>query len=259
MSAVILRGRGCLPDPVGDYRPCRDLVGASRAVLASLPEESDGVRPWCPPSLDQGILESCVGWALAHAFFARQWAEGHLPVMPSPLAIWYFARAMRGEAGLNTGVAPTDGFSAVSVNGYPPYWTWTADAPWQMRPDQEAMRLAADQREVECGRLAEEGDARVEDLKLALSQRFPVPLAVQIDHAYQDNVTGYWTRDGVLPGWHMVMASHYSPDGVWTLGSYGAGHGANGYVLVPWSDVRDPERVRDAWAVRFAPEMQEAA
>lgn len=258
---MLTRGRGCLPDPDYAHPPNRHpyavVVGASGVP----PEASDGVRPWCPPVSDQGPEESCVAYATANALYARQWIEGDLPEMPSRRALWYWARAMRGAVSENVGTSPTDLFVALAMHGYPTERVWGLERRFNERPDQETMLLAADQREVQCARLSDAGEELAHDLRVALHQRLPVTISLLIDAAYGRTTSATWTRDHVNEGWHRVMASHYDRDGVWTLGSYGPGHGARGYVMVPWADIVSRERCRDGWAVRFAPAFvpQEAA
>lgn len=250
---MITHGRGCLPDPPHPHpqgrRPLVDLVGASIVP----PEASEGIRPWCPPVSDQGPEESCVAFATANALYARQWIDGDLPEMPSRRALWYWARSIAGTVSENVGTSPTDLFNAMSVHGYPPERVWGLERRFDERPDQEAMLDAADQRDVQCARLAEGGEDLAHDLSATLHQRFPVTISLLVDRAYGRTTSSTWARDHVDEGWHRVLAAAFIREGVWTLGSYGPGHGANGYVLVPWADIMSPARCRDPWAVRFTP------
>jgi len=245
----VIRGTGALLDPPGDYRPSAEIVGAGAP-----PPAHDGVLRWCPPVSDQGGDNSCVAFAFAAALYARAGAEGRPQVMASRKALWYFARAIAGRQALNAGVAPTDMFQvAANAVGYPPEWAWSLAMPLTLQPDEHAMRFAADQRDVAVGRIVGEGLVRKYELQAALAARFPVPFTIASDDGYAEQTTGIWSPRGSWRGYHEVLATHYTRDGVWTQGSYGFGHGVAGFTLIPWEIVMDGSMVLDLWAVTFAP------
>lgn len=254
----MIRGTGALLDPPSDgYPRVTELVSARH----HLPEEHEGVRPWCPPVADQGADNSCVAYAVAAGLYARMGVEGHTQVMPSRKALWYWARHMRGNGRHNVGVAPVDMFLAISEIGYPPESEWPLDQPRDRRPDQRAMRLAADQHDAECGRVTGSGDERRAEVQLALACLYPVALTIRSDDAYATQRSGVWEPGGGYLGFHEVLAVSYTTRGVLTIGSYGTSHGRAGYTLIPWDVMLDEDLVRDLWAIRLAlsPVLPEAA
>lgn len=244
----MIRGTGALLDPVGEYKPSSEIVG----TLAHPPEEHDGIQRWCPPVGDQGSTNACVAFAFAAAIYARAGVEGRPQVLASRMALWYFARARGGTVHANAGVAPTDMFLAASEIGVPPEWVWSLTRPFDKAPDQEAMRIAADQHEVECGRVLGEGTERKRDIQVAVCARYPLPITIASDEGYAFQRTGVWKPGGSFLGYHEVLGVRYTRAGLVTLGSYGVHHGQAGYTLIPWDVVMDEHLVRDPWAVRLS-------
>lgn len=249
----MIRGTGHIADPDSDYRPAYEIVGTS----ASAPPVSDGVRAFCPEPLDQGGYEGCCGTATSQALFIRMGVEGLRARMPSWKAIWYFARHMMGNASQNVGCRPIDAFAAIEQVGYPDALEWPDAMPFDRRPDSMAMRFAQDREILETGRVLTEETEREEEIKRALHGQFPVCAAFAVDDHYMRN-DGVWTPGGNPRGWHYIVGCGYDRDGMLTLGSYGPGHGKDGYTLVPWSVIRKQALCRDIWTMRFSG-MQEAA
>jgi hypothetical protein len=250
-----LRATGHIPDTVTPYAPVSELIGAP---LQEDVEWNDGVLPWAPTPEDQGDEESCVGEATSSGLYCAMGVHGLIPVRPSAKAIWYFARNRMGNAKHNIGCRPADAFLTISEVGYPAATAWPRSKPHDERPPQSVMWGAADQETVETYRIFSYNQTRINELKTALVRKCPAPLAIRIDAAYQANTDGRWFRGGDDLGWHYVLGTHFDSDGLWTLGSYGQGHGRSGYVLVPWADISNPFLTTDINPIRFAPAPEAA-
>jgi hypothetical protein len=180
--------------------------------------------------------------AAIHAAVRRETGEQK---HPSQLALWYFARAVRGAEAKNVGCSPEDMFRAIETHGWPEKSDWYEPSSWDVSPDQECMARAADAIPVHGASL--NAHRMTESIKSALCAEIPVLLTIASDDGYVAN-QGTWVRSGSFRGYHEVLAVRYSEAGVVTQGSYGRGHGAYGMTTIPWSLVED-DSVLQPWAL----------
>ena len=212
------RGLGCVSagrdDPRHTAHPAHTLIGAGapglRASMADL--------VFVPPDVafaDQGSSQSCVGWSVAQAVHVRMRTMGVAPVTPSPLAVYYHARARAagGPDGLwDGGCNPHDAWESLRETGIVPY----AAHPFvrsrvDVAPDPGDYRLAADHRWLRYHWVLTSGRARVTEVVGLLASRRPVVVALRVDQSLEEWHPGDspWTRTGPDLGGHAVTLIGY--------------------------------------------------
>jgi hypothetical protein len=258
------------------------LVGAAPPPLAS----HELMLPLVDTILDQPG-QTCVGHGLAGCTYICQLAElmqhalaqgasnddavkyalsqSHL--YPSPLFI--FANAcMRGGYSGSDGCRPIDAITALGDYGYCGIDAWPDDQahmdnevpefPAAKVANDEAYRLAADQRTVKGFRVLVDGDEAVLQIKQGICALHPAAVAFQVDDAYMANNGQMWDAPGPAVGGHYTYAIAYTPDYLWTVGSYGKGFGDTGLVKASWRAVKSVLVCSDRYITTFA-EAVEAA
>lgn len=216
------RGLGCVSagrdDPRHTAHPAHTLIGAGspgqRASMADL--------VFVPPGsefADQGPSQSCVGWVLMQAIHVRMRAMGLPPVTPSPLAIYYQARARAcgGPEGIwDGGCNPHDAWESVRKLRVVPYSAHPfSRSTVDVAPDPGDYRLAAD-RPIQYRWVLTSGPARVAEVVGLLASRRPVVVALRVDQTLEDWSGGDspWTRTGPDLGGHAVTLVGYDTVGL---------------------------------------------
>ena len=246
-------GTGHLRDTY-DFRDLRadQLIGTR---ITPSPPNHEGVLRFVGKIADQGATNSCVGQAISQATFSRMGAIALEQKRPSPFFIYWLARVEDGLQSADRGSRPRSAFRGLSRSGYCAESTWPGDeiiTP-MVAPPWDAMQCAIDQRTVGYYRIVSGGDMRCNEIRAALSQSFPVCIALMVDQSYQDT-TGEWS--GPVPGkpssGHYVCATHYDEGGLYHVGSYGTSWGKKGFCRVAWSAIGRPDITSDIWVVNYA-------
>ena len=234
---------------------------------------SASLRSFVAAVLDQGGLGSCVANAGPQAIrmshvrqlsASKPVAQARLASMlPSRLWGYYLARTYDHETAIDGGTTLRNFFKAVAEWGFPPEELWPysddqgKDAPFKKMPRKAAWRAAKDQEgSVAYHRIYEMGSSRIDAVKQAISQGFPVTFGIEVTEAFAENqfdpkapLDAPGLGDPVAGG-HAMTIVGYSPSGFDIVNSWGTGWGDNGYFLASNDFLLACE---DLWAVETAP------
>lgn len=258
---------GHIPDDIEPEKwvPISELVGA---LPMPAPMESPGLALYAD-RVEQQPGQSCVGHGIAGAcyakegsFNAKQGQPNRPRVYPSPLGIYYNARAKGGYANLDIGCKAFNAYQGLTDYGYCAIEDWPSnDNNILVQPPADAYRLGADQRVIQYYRIFNDGEAACEDVRLAVSQENPVTLAFNVDLSFEKLTDQVWNGpQGNVVGGHYVWVVEYNFEYVTICNSWGRNWGVNGFGKVAWSAIADPRITRDRFAITFAPEpVREAA
>lgn len=254
------RGLGYKPDPpkLPGQTPDRDARDKLRA--APIPYRASN-RHLVLSVLDQGSIGSCVANAVMQAVRASQVRRGAAnPELGSRLWTYYLARASHNEQNEDNGTFIRAAFGALVSLGFPPESAFPySDAPGSFRvpPPPGVMTAAYDQRApTEYHRIFETGRARVDTVKMALSQGFLVCFGSPVSIAFCEGDLG---DKPVMPpinepiaGGHAQVLVGYTGDDFEALNSWGPSWGRGGYWdmsadYVAWGETQD------LWVCESAP------
>lgn len=253
---------GCLPDPPKLAGETPDWK-FDRARLTATSPPSHSLRELVLDVLDQGQLGSCVANATLQAVRMRHVAQGVAnPRLGSRLMSYYLARCADGAQVYDAGtynrrlfeMLNKFGFCAEEIWPYSDLDTGMPTDPYRLMPSTKAFHDAFDQRSPTIYRRIDSVDDQlIEDLKLAISNGFPVPFGCDVNVAF---TTGNFNPKQALPaptisaGGHAMIYVGYSGDVFEVLNSWSADFGDNGFIYFT------PEYVmttRDQWQVEHSP------
>lgn len=219
---MLSRGKGWIADKTRadfdslKHPSIRALLGATQSIPASF-----SLEQWVPKIWDQGQSSSCVGWALAQAIALRCAVVGTPIRMPSPTAIYTFARA---KARANTSIPFTDdgsipsyAFDGMTEWGVPSMEEWPFDpSTINHAPDFEELEEASAFKVTGYYRILSEGPQRLVDIKHAISEGYPIAFGTDVDDAFE-NYSGSGVVRAPDPakivGGHMMHLVGYTEDG----------------------------------------------
>jgi hypothetical protein len=199
-------------DPRNAAHPAHAVIGAGppppRKSMADLVHTPPG-----QPFANQGLHQSCVGWALHQIIHVRSRAIGIAPITPSPTAIYYQARARRygWDAIWDGGSNPHEALSSLRDVGIVPYASWPHAKPINDCPDPDAYRMGADKDWLSYRWVLTSGAARTHEVVSLLASGRPVFAALQVDEDLESWGPGDapWTRRGPVLGGHAVSVVGY--------------------------------------------------
>ncbi|HEU4544330.1 MAG TPA: C1 family peptidase [Jiangellaceae bacterium] len=213
-----------------------------------------------PRVLDQGSTNSCVGHAWASALQLGQIIDGNPSAeLPSPLAIYSWARAEHGEDRLDEGTYLRAAARAVQHFGFPSFGLWPTDAARvNERPGPSVFRDAHDRRGLRGYQRVVFGDT--ESIRRALAGGSPVVFGTTIREGFFD-VDGRSVIDhegGALAGGHAMAVVGYR----WHestkmfhyrwLNSWSAAWGDGGFC---WVTENRMLLAQDLWIADFDPSL----
>lgn len=195
----------------------------------------------------------------------------------SRLMMYFLARAYEGTTGRDNGANIRDIYKAANKFGFcaESVWAYNDNAdptagptPYKDTPPAEAFRQAYDQRQsaenvkekvIDYALIRETGYARVDAVKLAISQRHLVTYGTLVTNRFCSDMSA---NDGKpidpptnmqdIAGGHCMALDAYDPDGVESLNSWSKKYGRNGHCKLSWDYVAWSE-TSDLWVVRRAP------
>lgn len=228
-------------DPRCQQYLARDLLGAATPVSVTPLIEYVHVPDtgW----QDQGVAESCCGFAIKQAIYIRQGAMGipaHKRICPSEIDIYYRGRAARVgyQNVIDIGANPHLCWEVLRRSGSQyglgivpydllPYDAWAVDDP----PDPALYRRSVDHDWLEYRWILDVGKARCDELDALLQAGHPVACAVTCDESILrwNSLTGPWSFTGPIVGGHYVCLIHVDEAGdYWAVGSWGGDYGVGG-------------------------------
>ncbi len=214
-----------------------------------------------PQILQQGGANACTAFALGSAL--RDWLLLHGvvdPGLPAPLWTYRYSRMLEGGGAetLDDGAYFRFCVRALRERGYceEKYWPYREEEVL-VPPPLLAHQHAHDQRQkVRIHRVTD--DARKVEIMRLLSRRIPVVMGTTIDAAFFSYASGVWSLRGKPKGAHATEVIGFTPAGVIIRNSWGEEWGPNGFGVVAWDTVEDPEKTADVYAVDAAEDFSEA-
>lgn len=293
----MLRTFGWIPDPTDprdqDAVPLLFSRGTNIPVAAS---NHDLVKV-----IDQGALGSCTVNAVAQALRAAELreyielanAQGIDPVLTlieaqkstpfmSRLFGYFLARAWEGTTKEDAGTYIRLVFQSINKYGFPPESAWpysdntdSSEGPvlFDRMPNADAFRQAYDQRDsvenetdnlISYSRISVTGQARIDAIKLAVSQRYLVAFGTQVSEKFCSDMSANGGKPidppiGMkLAGGHAMCIGGYNADGAKIINSWSEQFGQNGWCMFTWDYLAWNES-NDFWIVKRAPILQKAA
>lgn len=248
------RRYGWKPD-VPDHRD--QVFATPREVLVATPPKVD-LRPQCPPIYDQGQLGSCTANAIAAAVEFDLRKQGLKDFVPSRLFVYWNERAAEGTAGYDSGAQLRTGAKVAAKYGACPEPVWPysdADPGLFLRPPTpRAFSEAAPHRVTSYARVPR----TLGQMRGCLAAGFPFPFGFTVYESFESSEV---KRSGIVPmpkpseralGGHAVACVGYddATRQFFVRNSWGASWGQEGYCLMPYAYLLDPDLSEDFWTIR---------
>lgn len=253
---------GWLPDD----KDVRDISFAGGRYLGTTtaPPHAASLSEHVSEVLDQGQIQSCVANSVAQAVRVCHSDAGipH-PELTSRLFLYWNARHYADVADVDQGSRIRDAIRSLSKLGYcrEAYWPY-AEAKWAERPSWRAYQAASDQRiHVAYYRIDSSGDAKVNDVKLAISSGHPVVFGSPVTQAFVEGDTSELDSPSFdhVVGNHAMLLTEYNGDWFGGPNSWGQGWAnENGWFAMSANHLKW-EAVIDIWAITAAPAYSGAA
>lgn len=240
-------GKGYRPDTHDKSKDptTRAFFGAPVNIPAEFTLEGYVTTIW-----DQGQTSSCVGWAFAQGIQLRL-SVAQTPIsLPSPAAIYTFARAKSrtNPDTLLTDTGSVPGYAALGLGewGCPPLTAWAFDpATINDEPKFEDLEIASAFKFNGLYRIGSTGAERLTEIRQAISNGYPVVFGTDVDQAFEDYAGGAKPITAPDPnnllGGHMMHFLGYTADGRFRLrnqwsdswGDYGLAWVDESFVTAP--------------------------
>jgi len=239
-SAVTLHPMGALP-PTIHVSAKQTPAGASPGLPASV-----DLTQWAAPVGDQGFVNSCVAWALAHGMMGWYAHKTGQPVSAfAPMYMYSQINVGRNNTPpTDDGSWPTDGLTLASSQGNDTEADYAqGNYDWQTPPTAAERANAANYKmsgQVQLFTGGNQGlNGRVA-IQNALASGAPVAIELPIRPGFDDlSTTNTLDTDvtGNIRGYHEVLALGYDANGLLIQNSWGTGWGSSGYGRLGWNVV----------------------
>ncbi|QNH11610.1 MULTISPECIES: C1 family peptidase [unclassified Xanthomonas] len=217
----------------------------SAANIASAPPSSVDLSRWAVAIGDQGAVNSCVGWTVAHDLAG--WYANFNGKSVNLFAPMYVYSQING--GVDEGADPMDAFRLSVKQGidteqdyFQGNYDWN-DLPTDAERANAARfkpQLFKDYTVLFSDGNANGGSALSNALKVALANRQPVAISFPVRPGF-DNMSPSNPVDrdssGTIRGYHEVLAVGYNADGLLIQNHWGTQWGNKGYGILAWSVV----------------------
>lgn len=238
----------------------RDIACArGLSANAGIAAEVD-MRHGMPEVYDQGQLGSCTANAIGAALEFHQiqhYADNE--GTPSRLFIYYMERLREGTVQTDSGAYGRDGFAVLRKTGAPPEALWPYDiTKFRETPPEDAYAAAGKHRiknYVHPGNDPRQSPTtRKREMQAHLSASMPIAFGFTV---YESFESGTVAEQGIVPmpaaheavlGGHEVLMVGYlaaEPDYALCRNSWGNGWGMDGYFLMPWNYLLNPQLASD--------------
>lgn len=243
------RKYGYIPDLM-DFRD--KVYAVPRPTLAALPASVD-LRPQCPPVVDQGDLNGCVGNAIAAAVQFDQMKQGIAAWAVSRLFIYYNARVIEDSIASDNGCQIRDGIKSIGQQGICSEDEWPYDVTqFATAPSAQAVRDASDNTAINYQAITRSLD----QLKGCLAEGRPFVFGFSVYSSFDaigaDGMMPMPSTSEDLEGGHAVVAVGYSDElqRVIVRNSWGTSFGDNGHFYMPYAYLLDENLSDDMWRIQ---------
>jgi len=243
----------------------RDLQYAvPHAVALALPASAD-LRPGCPPVYDQGQLGSCTANAIAGAIEFDQIKEKLPEFTPSRLFIYYNERVIEHDVQSDNGAQIRDGIKSVARLGVCSETSWPYSdqntdpnpcptCPYAKKPPQSCYTEASKHKVTLYQRLTPLANV----LKGCLASGYPFVFGFTVYASFESPQVA---QTGIVPmpgpneqvvGGHAVVGVGYEDASQRFIvrNSWGTGWGLQGYCMMPYAYLTNPQLASDFWTIR---------
>lgn len=235
----------------------RDIQYYQSPSKLTLPATVD-LRPHMPPVYDQGQLGSCTANAVAGLVEYDRIRQGKPALNPSRLFIYYNERMADGTVTSDAGSTIRESIKSVNDNG------WCLESEWPYDESQFAVHPPADAYHHALSHKVKSYQAIPQTeyaLQLCLAQGNPITFGISVYSSFMSQdvaSTGLVplpTPGESLEGGHAILICGYNAQERTFLvrNSWGSSWGMNGYCLMPYEYVLDPNLASDFWTIFWAP------
>lgn len=243
---------GCLPS-LPDNRDFKWSVAAS--TIAALPTSIDLRSKFPMPAFDQGRLGSCVAQATSAAIQFDRYKQRKISYKPSPLFIYYNARALQGQINEDAGTSVTAAMKTVNHDGACSESNWTYNiSKFAVKPSAKAYKEALKAQVIGYYRL----NNTLAEMKGCLAEGFPFVCGVTIYGSFISHTTAV-SGDVSIPaktepllGGHAILIVGYDDATGKFIGrnSWGTNWGKQGYFTIPYEYLINPLLAWDFWVIK---------
>ena len=241
---------------IRDLPDHRDLLYAAPvAALQQLPPKVD-LRPKCPPVYDQGQLGSCTANAIAGAIQFDEMKE-QLKQTPTPsrLFIYYNERVLEHTVKSDAGAQLRDGIKTVHKQGVCSEADWPYDiTKFEDKPPATCFQKAVDHKVVLYQKLVQ----NLNQMRGCLASGYPFVFGFTVYDSFESPEVA---KTGKVPmpaageqvlGGHAVGAVGYDDAQQCFIvrNSWNTTWGMNGYCLMPYAYLTQPDLSSDFWTIR---------
>ncbi len=228
---------------LGAKLPTTRTAAARIAAPAALPTSVDLTR-WAEPAGDQGVVSSCVTWAIDYGMLG--WYARHGGRSGRPFAPMYTYSQING--GVDLGSWPADALRVARTQGSDTRAHYTqGDYDWWDQPTPAEHANAADYKIRGFHTLFEgdhQGTAAKNAIKTALASQHPVSISFPVRPGFDNLMYDHSTAldddiSGPIRGGHEVLALGYNASGVWIENSWGTAFGDKGFARLSWRVVEN--------------------
>lgn len=233
----------------------RDLRYSPRVASLTVPSFVD-LSDKMPLAFDQGELGSCTGQAAAALHRYEQSRQGDTsPIDPSRLFIYYCTRSLEGTVNSDAGASIRTTIKALAQFGVCPEELWKYDVrAYRNKPPAECFERALKHQALRYQRV----NQTLGDMKSCVAAEHPFEFGFQVYESFESEAV---TRTGLIPmprrgeralGGHAVIAVGYDDRAAAfkIRNSWGTKWGDNGYGLLPYEFIINPNLAADFWMLQ---------
>lgn len=227
-----------------------DALGFDRHRLTSTPPSNYSLARFASP-LDQGQTQSCVAHAIAQGLVVAHAARDNPIELPSRRYLYWNSRGFHDQELYDLGTFLRTCMRGLVHFGAPaePFWPWAPELI-NRSPTWKAHRHAHDQRGL-AGyyRIFDDGNARLERIRLALANDRPVAFGTAVDRAFLDFGGGRTVGPPMsVYGRHAMLVVGYEPGRFRVVNSWGRYWGDGGFAWLSDDYLASDDTV-DLWAL----------
>lgn len=213
------------------------------------------LRATCPPVYDQGQLGSCTANAIAAALDFDRSKQGKPLLFPSRLFIYFNERSMEGTIESDAGAMIRDGIKSVAKQGACSEGKWPySTSKFAAKPPAACYSEALQYQALSYERVARD----VSQWEQCLAGGFPIVLGFTVYDSFMSDTTA---RTGLLAmpgkkekmeGGHAVLCVGYDKRKKLFIirNSWGTNWGQQGYFMLPYAYITNPNLSDDFWTIR---------